>query len=307
MSSSDKQPGDHHALPPEIYGAMLQSGNTAGNEPGWLVLLAHRQSPPGEKRMAALAKTFDVDGWTASQWIRSPAPRIMRRVATEEKAAKWVEYFRDLHLRAFAISEKNMVASDPVDTHLFTWDQWHLTFEHRAGFGHIALPDVLCIVAGEVREETIVDHTEKIGFMGELARGHERVHTRSRFLIDIHGRAEGEVYRLDQDELDLGAMYPDREQASSVMIREVLASIREVVPAVPFFGDFSLAQDALGNAHQLLDRSTGLVRRWLHGARGARISEARTTLVSGLPAFQLYSAFLAAECRELGTGDGKQD
>lgn len=298
MPPRDQQPDDHHALSPELYGALLESGTVKEGEPAWLVLLAHRQSPPGEKRMAALAETFGVDVWTATQWIRSPAPRVMRRVATAGKATKWVDYFRDLHLRAFAISETSLAEHHPVETRHFTADEWHLTFEDRAGFHHLALPDVLCIVAGEVREDTVVDHTEKVGFMGELARGHERTHTRSRFLIDIHGRKEGEVYRLDQDELDFAPLFPGREQASSVMIREVLQLVREHAPAVPVFGDFALAQDALGNAHQFLDRSTGLVRRWLHGARGARISEARTTLVSSMPAFQLYSTFLAAECRQ---------
>lgn len=300
MTKGDKPREDHEALSPELYAALLESGSGLGGEPAWLVVLAHRQEPPGEKRLKALAETFDIDPWTAAQWVRSPAPRVIRRVGTADKARKWIEYFEGLHLGAFTLAEETLPERAPRQVRSFALGSTGIVFDDGEGTTDLPAGEILCLVAGEIREDVMVDHTEKLGLMGELSRGSERTHARRRFVVDVHGKDPGMFFRLDQESLDYRALFPDREQASSVMIREILNNLVGAFPAAPLFIDFALAQDALGSAHQLLERSTGVVRRWLHGARGVRISESRTTLVTTFPAFQIYSVFLAEECRQLG-------
>lgn len=286
-------------LPPEMFAAILEGG-PAGRGEAWLVFLGHRQPPPEQKRLAAFAEAFGIDPYTARQWLNSPAPRLLRRVPSRERAARWVEFLAGLGLAGFSVEEAVLASRQPVSVSSWSREEDAFAFEPVKG-PPVSLPSgqLLCIAAGEVREEFFEERTEKLGLMGELARGHDRTRVSSRYLFDLHFRGSGGVYRFDQDLLAFARMFPGRGgQASSVLVRGLLASIREAAPAVPVYTEFHFAEESLGRAREALEKSSDLMRRWMFGG-GARHSETQTHFRATLPAFHLYSSLLAEELRQV--------
>lgn len=284
-------------LSPEMLAAILEGANPPAD--AWLVFLGHRQSPPGQDRLAAFAETFGIDAYTARQWLNSPVPRLLRRVAASGRAEQWVRYLADLRLSGFFVKETALAANRPTPVTVYTREGEALSFETPDGATH-SLPasTLLCIAAGEIREEVFEEHTEKFGLMGELSRGRSRIRSSTRFLFDLHFRGHEGPFRFDQDTLLFSRIYPSGGgRASSVLVRSLLASIRESVPAVPVYTEFHFAEDSLGQACETLGKSSDLMRRWIFGGAGGHLSETETRLRATLPAFHLYSSLLAEETR----------
>jgi hypothetical protein len=299
---SSQEPGDRKGdgLSPELFAALLESESLSATNTGWLVLLAHQQQPPGEKRLAAFSEALGIDPYTATQWLRSPAPRVIRRVANQQRADRWTRYLADLHLRAFSLSEETLPPPTPTLLRDMTIDERGGLILQPIDGEPLAIngADLLCAVMGEAREEQFVEHSDKLGALGELARGRERVQARSHFLIDLHGRKAGAFWRLDEERME--GTGPTGE-VPSVRIRRLAEQLAASNTRLAIHRSFNLAEESLTQTHHLLSRSSDVARRWLRAAMGSRLTESRSTSHDTMPAFELYSLLLAEETRQLGS------
>ena len=294
-------PSDDHVLGPALYGALVErlAGRRTTAEPGWLVVLAGRQTMPDERRLTAFADAMRTDVYTARQWMLCPAPRVLRRYPSERKAREWAVWLTQLRISAFALAESELAAGECHHAAALTFGAGSITLATPDGATHRLDPGtVIALVAATLTEEFRAEESARAPHGGDLDAGRELLNRFDLPVIDIHSAGAGAWWRLVIGQVRLGGLGEPAHTGVS-MAAHVLAALRARCPAATIHQDFPAFSWPVVAPPEVLSSDTILRRVHLRGLHGLRIESRRVVRVSNESALGVYTRLAAAGERAL--------
>ncbi|MDK2971924.1 MAG: hypothetical protein PWP23_1679 [Candidatus Sumerlaeota bacterium] len=278
-------------LSPEAYANLMAATAQSARDAGHFVVLGQQDELPPQETIAAFAKGLDLDPYSARQRLIAPTPRILRREENKEAADRWVAWMRALELRGFRLSERAFSQFHPIEVVSYKIDRSGVTFEIDNGRCEtVPAEEVLCIVQGTVRSRDVQEIEKKDFLIGSAYGGHETVRVNRETRIDIHLAGVALIFRLSQSHLRFGDIFPGRQIASDVMMREVAGQIRGAYAALPLRDDFARASEILGQSWKIASKTTDFRYSAFNTTPfGAGIRNNRVTQESDEETFDLYS------------------
>ncbi len=281
---------------PEQYADLHEAVNQRTREPGFLVALGRQATPPTQESVAAFAKALGLDTYTARQRLLAPTPRILRREDRASKAKEWVDWFRELGLRAFDFSEEMMAAQSFAALSGIYEQQGGLVFDLVEGERvEVQHSEVIAVVYGETSERVDKFQSHSGAMVGELAGKKENLSITTEAYIDIHRRTSPVSLRVAQDEFNWKSLYPDRIGQSTVLMRELLNKITTSSPTAIVYNDFARVEGILGHSEQIIEQSRYLIRNWYPMVVGPVSKETEVRKSSNRSAYQIYTTLARLE------------
>ncbi|CAN5380623.1 hypothetical protein BH09SUM1_BH09SUM1_03040 [soil metagenome] len=275
---------------PENYAALTEAMHGAQRTPGFLVALGTQRDLPSERKIAAFAAAIEIDEFTARQWLLAPSPRILRREDNEPAAVEWAEWLGALGLRAYEIPESQFAAQEFLPVLSLSVDKAAVHLQIEGGEERtVPLGKLLCLVAGEVREQTLNERTAE-GMLSATFTS-DKGDKRAEHLLDIHFR-DGDSYRVSQDTFRWSSLFPTETGQSLVLFRRLIDLFQKSAPGLRVYDDFDKAGAILGQSRQLLHASSFLSVNWMRKTKRLLYERHRTIRESDQEAFDLYSTLL---------------
>lgn len=274
---------------PEALASVADAVAGREREAGFLVVLGRRECRQREKTVAAFAKAFGLDVYTAKQSLASAGPRVLRRETVRAAAEEWVAWLGKAGLRAFVMCEAEVEAHRFVPQIVVFKDAGALIAEDAEGTRrHHSPAELACIVTGELRERVVRESARTLA-AGEVPIVRESVGARNELVIDLHPRAGRDVLRIRQDTFQFGRVFPPGAGASTALMPRLLRMIRKALPGVPCHEDFHLVEDALGKSVEVLSTSSTLEARSILSPLTGRRGRETALLHSNAAAFDSHS------------------
>lgn len=282
---------------PEAFARIAEATSSSERSYGHLLVLASGGELPSARRIAAFAKGLRLDEFNARQWLLRTTPRVLRREETASKVREWVQWLGALGIDGFQVAEADLLAHQFVPVQGLQFTEWDLVLELAGGEAvRLPKPAVSLLVASESWERVRRERFKRAvtGEPGALLAS-EVAEERTQIVIDLHVKVEPRTFRIEQDEFRWSSVFPSETGQTSVLVRRLLALLKERLPGVPCREEGMQRDALLLPTREHLASETVLQSRWLAGSSRIRAERQVETLESNWPALTFHSLLVRAE------------
>lgn len=278
-------------MTPEQYAEMARAVSDKEREPGFLVVLGHKDELPSQENLKTLADGMDWDLYSTRQRLLARAPRVLRRETRKNEALRWVSWMSALDLAGFYIPEQDLFNQQVFEVlHYELGDGRLLCFGKGDKEIEVPLDAAVCSAFGEVTTKQVREQSHHDILMGDIKNTKEVLSVKSEVIFDVHIVAPATILRFRQSKLLYPKIFPGEQMASSTQIREIYRRITAAIPAAPAFNEFHRVAASLDQSWEILSRSTHLAYNpTTRGMTKFNVRRDTVSRQSDRAAFELYS------------------